>query len=169
MTCYEQQEETSRQTGKRGEERASGGNNQTGRRRRPSVVGAWIHRGLSPCKQNCICFVFCQVRMRPSFWRIVREGVTNRANKSKWTDGLLWKGLCHVFIKKRIQGRAIKTGNLKIEQPSKTMTSAVRYEVSERVRSGPKWQGRHERVKVYSMFVSLGTGRSTVAFRNGLG
>lgn len=36
MTRYEQQEETSRQTGKRGVERASGGNNQTGRRRRSS-------------------------------------------------------------------------------------------------------------------------------------
>lgn len=48
------------------------------------------------------------------------------------------------------------------------MTSSVSYEASERVRSGSKWQGHHERVKVYSMFVPLGAGRSTVAFRNGL-
>lgn len=48
------------------------------------------------------------------------------------------------------------------------MTSSVSYEASERVRSGSKWQGRHERVKVYSMFIPLGAGRLTVAFRNGL-
>lgn len=48
------------------------------------------------------------------------------------------------------------------------MTSSVSCEASERVRSGPKWQGRHERVKAYSMFIPLGAGRSTAAFRNGL-
>lgn len=37
---------------------SSGGNKQTGRRRRASS-GAGIDRGLTPCKLNCISHVFC--------------------------------------------------------------------------------------------------------------